>query len=280
MGNYIRFILQNLPFILFIILELVSLNLAVNYNDRRKNIFLSTSNQITGFFQSKLGSATAYLNLKKENQTLSIENAQLKEQLFNIQISPMISDGRDSNMLLTRDTLHRYELIPAEIISNSFSSLHNYLTVNVGQRQGIEPGMGVISTLGPVGIVTQAAKNYSKVISLYNIETSVSAKIKKNNALGIVRWEPYDLRYVTMREIPRHVQIEKGDTVVTSGYSFSFPKDLPIGVVEEFNVESGENDYTVRVRLIENNYQLQNCFLVKDLWSDQYENKENQDSIQ
>lgn len=280
MGNYIRFILQNLPFILFIILELVSLNLAVNYNDRRKNIFLSTSNQITGFFQSKLGSATAYLNLKKENQTLSIENAQLKEQLFNIQISPMISDGRDSNTLLTRDTLHRYELIPAEIISNSFSSLHNYLTVNVGQRQGIEPGMGVISTLGPVGIVTQAAKNYSKVISLYNIETSVSAKIKKNNALGIVRWEPYDLRYVTMREIPRHVQIEKGDTVVTSGYSFSFPKDLPIGVVEEFNVESGENDYTVRVRLIENNYQLQNCFLVKDLWSDQYENKENQDSIQ
>ncbi|GAA5220088.1 rod shape-determining protein MreC [Membranihabitans marinus] len=271
MGNYIRFILQNLPFILFVILELISINLAVNYNDRRKNLFLSTSNEITGFFQSKLGNATAYLNLKTENTTLSQENAELKKQLINLKLSPIVEKKIDSTSIIVRDTIERYQIISAEIISNSFSSLHNYITINAGKRQGVKPGMGVMSSNGPIGIVVNAATNYSKVISLYNIETSISAKIKHNNALGVIKWDPYDLRFVTMREIPRHVELAKGDTVVTSGYSFSFPKDIPIGVVEDFNVESGENDFTVRVRLIENNYQLQNCFIVKDTWGESHQ---------
>lgn len=266
MGNYIRFILQNLPIILFLILELISINLAINYDNRRKNLFLSTSNTVSGYIQSQLGTANAYFDLKEENVTLSRENAALKKAILNYQkrVDTVVQDtgfiGKEYQ------ELDRYKIINAEIISNSFSSLHNYLTINVGKNQNIRPGMGVMSSQGPVGLVVSASNNYSKVISLYNIETVISAKIKRNNALGIVRWEPFDLRYMVMREIPRHVDIEMGDTVVTSGYSFSFPEGVPIGVVEKYNVESGENDYTVSVRLIGNLYQLQNCLVVNDQW--------------
>src|SRR5690625_4640683 len=84
--------------------------------------------------------------------------------------------------------------------------------------------MGVIADHGPVGIVATTSKRYSKIISLYNIETSISAMVQSSRALGIVQWEPFNLEYVVMRDIPRHVEIEVGDTVVTSGYSFSFPQ--------------------------------------------------------
>lgn len=268
MGNYIRFILQNLPIILFLILELISINLAINYDNRRKNLFLSTSNKVSGYFQSKLGTATSYFDLKDENNILSRENAELRKELLNFQKPIKTTDPDSSNFPDSYQKLDRYSLISAEIISNSFSSLHNYLTINVGKKQNVEPGMGVMTAQGPVGLVVNTSENYSKVISLYNIETVISAKIKRNSALGVVRWEPYDLRYLTMREIPRHVEIEMGDTVVTSGYSFSFPEGIPIGIVEEFNVESGENDYTVSIRLIGDLYQLQNCIVVNDRWRD------------
>src|SRR5690606_41428210 len=104
------------------------------------------------------------------------------------------------------------------------STLFPYTTL----FRSIEPGMGVITESGPVGIVTKVNRYYSKVISMYNIESSVSAVVKDNNALGVIQWEPYNLRTVVMREIPRHVELEVGDTIVTSGYSFAFPAGLPI----------------------------------------------------
>lgn len=283
MGNFIRFILQNLHFIVFIVLEIVSINLAVNFDNRRKSLFLSTSNHITGFVQSRFNTVSNYFHLDVENDDLTRDNARLRNRLLNMEQQLLKSQSQNDGIALTvspQDTFERYKVIPAHVISNSFSSLYNFLTINVGSNQGIRQGMGVITEKGPVGIVTLVNKRYSKVISLYNVETAVSAMVKSNNALGVIHWEPYALETVVMREIPRHVDLEIGDTVVTSGYSFSFPHGLPIGVVDHFNLESGENDYTVYVRLFENLYALQSCYVVDDLWGNEDNTGTTIDSIQ
>lgn len=272
MGNFIRFILRNLHFIVFIILEIISISLAVNFDNRRKSLFLSTSNQVTGFVQSYFSQATEYFQLGGENESLVQENARLRNQLLNLEQQISIQNSRTDSMeiaAIDEDGPRRYRVIPAHVISNSFSSLYNFLTIDVGENAGIEPGMGVITDTGPVGIVTQVNKYYSKVISMYNIESSVSAMIQDNHALGIVQWEPYSLQSVVMREIPRHVELEIGDTVVTSGYSFAFPPGLPIGEIEYYNLESGENDYTVYVRLFEDLYSLRSCYIIDDTWNNQ-----------
>lgn len=271
MGNFIRFILHNLHFIVFIVLEIISINLAVNFDNRRKSIFLSTSNQISGYAQSHFSTVTQYFHLGEENESLIRENARLRNTLLNLE--QQIKAEKTNPDSMTIDGVMgkgatRYRVIPSEVISNSFSSLHNFLTVNVGKTSGIKPGMGVITDSGPVGIITQVNKNYSKVISVYNIESSISAMVKDNHALGIIQWEPYNLQTVIMREIPRHVDLEIGDTIVTSGYSFSFPSGLPIGTIDHFNLESGENDYTVYVNLFEDLYTLSSCYIIEDTWND------------
>lgn len=271
MGNFIRFILHNLHFIVFIILEIISINLAVNFDNRRKSIFLSTSNQITGYTQSHFKNVTQYFHLGEENESLTSENARLRNKLLNLEQRLKAEKAVPDTMKIAGtdgQNDFRYRVIPGEVISNSFSSLHNFLTINVGKSSGIKSGMGVITEAGPVGIVTQVNKNYSKVISLYNIESSISAKVKNNNALGMIQWEPYNLQTVVMREIPRHVELEVGDTIVTSGYSFSFPPGLPIGSIDYFNLESGENDYTVYVNLFEDLYTLNSCYIIDDTWND------------
>lgn len=270
MGNFIRFILRNLHFIVFVILEIVSISLAVNFDNRRKSIFLSTSNHFSGFVQSHFSQVAGYFKLSGVNDELLHENAQLRNQLLNLEQQVAIQNLKpDSMAISTMDEYgpQRYRVIPAHVISNSFSSLYNFLTIDVGADKGMKPGMGVITNTGPVGIITQVNKYYSKVISVYNIESLVSAKIKHNNALGIIQWEPYSLQTVVMREIPRHVELAIGDTVVTSGYSFAFPPGLPIGEIEYFNLESGENDYTVYVRLFEDLYTLRLCYVIEDTWN-------------
>lgn len=270
MGNFIRFILRNLHFIVFITLEIISLNLAVNFDNRRKSIFLSTSNQVTGYAQSHFNNLTKYFQLGAENNALVRENARLMNELLNLEQHVDGWQGsRDSFTIHSSDVDPgiRYRVIPAQVISNSFSSLHNFVTINVGKNAGIRPGMGVVTKDGPVGIVTTVNKYYSKVLSIYNIESSVSAMVKDNHALGTIQWEPYNLKTLVMREIPRHVELEKGDTIVTSGYSFSFPPGLPIGEIDYFNLESGENDYTVYVRLFEDLYTLRSCYVIEDTWS-------------
>lgn len=272
MGNFIRFILRNLHFIVFITLEIVSLNLAVNFDNRRKSIFLSTSNQVTGYVQSHFNTFTQYFHLGAENTALVQENARLTNLVLNLKQHRY--DGKNLQDSLTIHSSEmegdmRYRVIPAQVISNSFSSLHNFVTINVGKNAGIRPGMGVITKDGPVGIVTTVNKYYSKVLSIYNIESSISAMVQDNNALGIIQWEPYNLKTLIMREIPRHVELEKGDTIVTSGYSFSFPPGLPIGEIDYFNLESGENDYTVFVRLFEDLYTLRSCYVIEDTWSNE-----------
>ncbi len=269
MGNFIRFILHNLHFIVFIILEIISINLAVNFDNRRKSIFLSTSNQITGYAQSHFKTITQYFHLGEENESLTSENARLRNELLNLEQKLKAEAAHPDSLTVGEDDdVYRYRVVPAEVISNSFSSLHNFLTINAGRNAGIKPGMGVITEDGPVGIVTQVNQDYSKVISLYNIESSISAKVKNNNALGVIQWEPYNLQTVVMREIPRHVELEIGDTIVTSGYSFSFPPGLPIGSIDYFNLESGENDYTVYVSLFEDLYTLNSCYIIEDTWKE------------
>src|SRR5680860_499505 len=147
MGNFIRFILQNLHFIVFIILEIISINLAVNFDNRRKSIFLSTSNQVTGYLQSHVDNVTQFFKLETENVSLVHENARLKNKLLNLEqelekqknIPDSITIRQADNLTTTR-----YRIIPAQVISNSFSSIYNFLTVNTGKNSGIKPGMGVI----------------------------------------------------------------------------------------------------------------------------------------
>ncbi|MDR2848358.1 MAG: rod shape-determining protein MreC, partial [Bacteroidales bacterium] len=51
-----------------------------------------------------------------------------------------------------------------------------------------------------------------------------------------------------LNEIPLHVSVEIGDTLVISGYSSSFPEGAPVGTVSNFSKKDG-NFYDIDVLL-------------------------------
>jgi len=89
---------------------------------------------------------------------------------------------------------------------------------------------------------------FSTVISLLNTNLRVSAKIKKNNAFGSLSWDGVDHQEAVLYEIPYHIDISKGDTIITSGFSTIYPEGILIGTIKNFEVEGG-NFYVIRVKL-------------------------------
>jgi rod shape-determining protein MreC len=109
--------------------------------------------------------------------------------------------------------------------------------------------MGVIANGEVVGLVINASEHYSTVISLLNSRWKLSAKIKSNDYYGSVSWNGKDYRKVTLNEIPYHVKVQKGDTIVTTGYTHSFPEGLLIGIVSDYSIASGSNFYNIEVEV-------------------------------
>lgn len=245
MKNLLHFIVRFHFTILFVAFELVCMLMLVNYNNYQKSQFLNSSNAISGDVYEKVSSITDYLSLVKTNEELSKENVRLSNLLPSSYLF-----SADSSFLY-KDTLYQQQYIyrSAKIINNSVNKQLNYITLNKGRVNGIEPDMGVVTANGVVGVVKSVSENYSSVISLLNSRLKVSAMIKKNNYFGSLSWNGKDYRKARLLDIPFHVKVRKGDTIVTSGFSSTFPEGLLLGVIDKVLTSSGSNFQEVEVLL-------------------------------
>jgi len=246
MRNLFSFILRNHAFILFILLEAFSFVLIFNFNNYQKSKFLNSSSRITARVYESYSHLTDYLSLPSINRQLSQENARLRTLMG---ISAGICPIPSSELQQFADQEHLYRFIPARIISNSVDRQHKYITLDKGSVNGIKPDMGIITMNGVAGIITNVSPYYSTGMSLLNTRWNISAKLRKNNYFGSLVWDGKNYQKALLKEIPFHVSISTGDTIVTSGYSTIFPEGILLGTIDGFEKEGGENFFTIHVRL-------------------------------
>lgn len=244
MRNLLRLLIKNHFVILFLLLQSVAVYLVVQNNNYQRAKVFAFARNISGFFYTRVNSYKEYLALRDINRELIEENATLRNELAGSW------KKKNEPFKISRDSLyHRYyRFIPARVINNSINKQYNYITLNKGRLQGVKPEMGVISADGIVGVVKNVSSNFSTVISLLNRNLRVSARFKKNNYFGSLEWPGKNYQYAQLNQIPHHVDVQVGDTIVTSGYSAIFPEDVLIGFVDDFSLEGGAF-YTIKVRL-------------------------------
>lgn len=243
MRNILRFIIKYHFFLLFLLLETFSFYLLVSYNQPHKQIFLNSSGKFATSVFEMTSTFKDYVSLKRANEELSRENALLRSQLFNF------TSHNDIESLehYANDTL--YQFISAKVVNNSVNKLHNYLTIDKGSKDGMHPGMGVISARGLVGITRNVSKNYSTVTSLLNTQLKISSKLRESDYFGSLTWMGHSPSNATLFEIPSHAKVSVGDAIVTSGYSAIFPEGILIGTIENFELKKGEGFYEIDVKL-------------------------------
>lgn len=236
-------------------------------NFYQKASFVNSSNAASTSVLQTSAAIEEYFYLKTENENLAKENAWLKTQLIASKFVIM-TDTHQVN----KPTLHqKYVYTEAKVVNNSTSRRNNYLTLDKGSNQGVKKNMAIISSTGVVGQVQEVSDNFCTVMSLLHSKTTVSAKIKKDGSYGPLVWNGESYDYATLNDIPTHVKLIKGDTIVTSPYSLTFPENVLIGTVESFERESGKYFYTVKVKLSTDFKKLTHVYVVTNMFKEEQE---------
>jgi rod shape-determining protein MreC len=270
MRNVFLFIRRHFNFLFFLVLQIVSLSFLFRFNKFHEAAFLNVSTEITGRFYERYNNIEYYFQLKKTNESLVQENLTLRQQLKENFEAP------DSVRRLVHDTIKvdphsviKSMLMEAKVVSNTTSQQDNYLTIHRGFAQGVRPNMGVTGPQGVVGSVVNVSKNFATVQSMLHHQFAMVAKLKNSNETGKIIWDGLSPLSVTMKNIPKSVRVQKGDTVLTTQLSLTWPANLMIGTVTEITPDNSTNFYILRVRPATNFGTIEYVYVIDNLQYDE-----------
>ncbi len=220
---------------------------------------LAASAEMTGGIQEKYQNIKSYMRLGEVNDSLANELARMKNRYYRSTLS-----GNEREAVVdTVDSLI-YHFIPARVIRSDYTSFNNYLILDKGKKDSVEPGMGVTSIYGVVGIISESSPHYSKVMSLLHHDIRISAKLAKNGQSATLKWNGTSPLRAELLYLTYPSPIAVGDTVVTAGASTYFPEGEMLGVIEEFELNPGADFYKVKVRLSTPFDRLQYVFIIEN----------------
>lgn len=259
MGNLIKLIQKYFTFILFILLEVFCFSIIVKNNAYHKVAFINKSNSVSNSFYAFRYQITSFISLRQVNDSIAKMNASLLSQWAN-QRKP---EPPDTGVAVLNSPY--FDFIPAIITRNSISQTRNFIYINKGRLDGIENDMGVISEHGPVGKVVNITNHYACVRSFLHRDNSIAVKVKNTHYFGSIVWEGKDIRVARLEDIPKHIKVKKGDTVMTSGYSSFFPEDLPVGRIIKFENNPTNNFADAQVLLFNDFGNMHHVYVIKNL---------------
>lgn len=259
MYNLRRFILKHNFTLLFILIEVICVLLLARSQSYHRNRLVNTTNDVVGKLYGWGSDVGEYFRLGKVNRQLAEENARLREQLA------MTHDTTQTRYDVREgDTIYKY--IPAQVVNSSTNQTNNYILIDRGATDGISRDMAVVSSEGVVGVVTDVSRHYATVLSLLHSKSFVGVRFKNNQQLGSLRWNTNNYRYGMVEDIPTHVELQKGDTVLTSSFSLIFPEDLMVGTVEELHSSSTGMLNKARIAFATDFATLRHVYVIQNLY--------------
>ncbi len=245
MRNLLIFITKYNAFFLFVIFEVCSIVIYINYNSFQKAAFINSANDVTGNFYGRVNEFYRYLSLKDVNDSLARENSRLRNQLK----SSFYVDTVVKHKVVDTIYKQQYEYIVAKVINNSVNRSNNYITINKGSRQGIAKGMGVICNLGIIGKVVYVSDHFSVVQSLLHKDSQFSAMLSNDKQIGYIEWtDDLDPHKGLLKDVSNNAVPKLGELVVTSGFSL-FPEGIPIGHISNLHTKAGGYSLNMEVAL-------------------------------
>ena len=238
MRSLLDFIVRHSYVFLFILLETLSLILLFGFNDRQKEVFMTSANSISGLMFDLRTGVDQFFLVRKENAQLIEENTRLHNMLVEL---------TDSQSVYLETALSSDGVIAARVVDNSVRKDDNYITINKGRRDGIAPGMGVYGIDGVVGVIMVSGRHYSIVLPILNGKTSISCKKKGSDSFGFLEWNGGNPYVAQIKDMPYHSAVELGDTIVTTGFSSVFPEGVPVGTIS--GIEHSKNGYTLKIQV-------------------------------
>lgn len=202
-------------------------------------------NNVGFWFSAKANDFKTLGEVLAENKELKSQIDDLTSQINKTKLEQYELDNYRE--LLELDNQYAdFDKIAAHVIAMDGTNWFSTFTIDKGSKQGIAKGMNVIAGSGLVGIVTDVGPNYSKVRSIIDDSSNVSAMVlttKDNfNVSGSLMNMNKDkvLPFSELRD--ENDKVQQGDPVVTSYVSDQYQQGLLIGYI--YSVEDNANNLT------------------------------------
>lgn len=268
MRNIFLFIRRHINLLIFLVLQGFSIYLIVSYSKYHQAAFGNISNNLTGKVNEQYSRVQKYFFLKKTNDSLVKAN----EALYNkLKIDFDIPDTATKTMIdsIRVDSLmkfRKFTYLNAKVVSNSISTQNNFIVLSRGRSENLHEGMGVVDPNNAVvGIITEVTDDYAVVMSLLHKDSHLSGKLLKGGETGTLNWDGKVPNIITLTNIPKSAKVAKGDTIITSGFSTTFPKGMMIGTVLEVYAEKSTSNFRIKFKTSANFYNLQYVYAIDNV---------------
>ena len=247
MLQLVDFVVRNRFFMVFVLLEVLSVWLIVRSNSYWGATYFNTSNYYVAKTLTLSNSAKEYTKLGEINSDLANENARLHAIVAALtQKNPT---DAPAGYVLDSVFASRFTYTVAKVVDNETSKTNNVITIDKGTAHGIKPGMGVISATGVVGKVRFCSENYSVVTSILHSQFMVSTKLVRSNEIGYAKWPGKDPNFIDLVDVSKYTKVFKGDSAVTSNQNSVFPPGIMVGKVQSVAVHPDQTFYNISLRL-------------------------------
>lgn len=242
----------------FLLLEIFSIVFITQNSNYQGSKIVQAGNAVAGRCYGTMSLIRDYFGLRKENERLAAENAELRARLESSYISYNLRE------FVHEDTVYkqRYSYTEARVVKNSWNQTNNYIMINKGRLQGVHIDQAVISPQGIVGVVVNTTDNFSTVMPVLHSNSRNSVRINRINTNGSLLWRGGDFRFATLVDIPTTHTLKTNDTIVTSGMANDFPEGVMVGFVDKVMTERGSGFYTIKVRLATEFNKLDHVYII------------------
>lgn len=244
-------ILKSLPVKIFLLVVLILFLIAVFTMNANSTFFSSLLNnssysmaKVSAAASKKISEHKSYDELVKENDKLKKENKKLRSELIDY------SNIKKENQRLwkfydLKKNHPQYTLVPAMVLKRDTNSDFYSFTIDKGTSSFVKVYDTVATDNGIVGWISEVDDNTARVVTILSPQTSVAAKDIASDDLGIVTGNALysDKNSTTFSKLPKGNKVKKGDTIISTGASGIYPKDLPIGEVKDIQYDSFDSSF-------------------------------------
>lgn len=197
-----------------------------------ERVFQKPVNYVVGFFENVEDIKDTY----EENKTLKAKMDKYAE--LSVEVKALKKENEELREVIDKkDSLRDYDPVQATVIARNPDKWYDLIGIDKGAQQGIEKDMAVLASngglIGKVKSVSQFTSTVELLSSL-NRTNRISAVVQGDEEIfGLIEGYDKEKQMLVFTKIASNANVQKDQTVVTSGLGGVFPSGLLIGTIVE-----------------------------------------------
>jgi rod shape-determining protein MreC len=186
--------------------------------------------------QGLFGSISGYFQAGSQNAALREEVELARIRLAEAE-AVKAENRRLKGLLGLRET-QAPPVVTARLVGSTATSARRHAFLGAGSRDGVAPGMPVVSERGVIGRVLESGRNSARVLLLTDTESVLPVRRAKDNVIAFAEGRGDGLLRIRLVNLGIN-PLKPGDLMLTSGAGGYYRPGIAVAVISQLTPDGG-----------------------------------------